>query len=72
MHLCYKLLKLASRSQVSTFVRCAHQKSIAQATIDKGHSAWEPHQRPLYMDAQVKRLIYLLLVVNNLLQKRLI
>jgi len=40
---------------IASSVPC-QQKSIAQATIDKGHREWDVNLRPIYLDAQVKQL----------------
>ena len=52
-----KFLKQAIKFQGVFSFRSMHQKSVAQATIDKGHSGWNVEVRPVYMDAQVPKCI---------------
>jgi len=48
-----KILQQAIKCQGAISFRLMHQKSVGQATIDKGHVGWNVEVRPVYMDAQV-------------------
>ena len=52
MHAC-KLLKQVVKCHGALSFRSVHQKSVAQATVEKGHTGWDTEVRPVYMDAQV-------------------
>ncbi|XP_076815598.1 cysteine desulfurase-like [Clavelina lepadiformis] len=51
-HKCTKLVTQCVSSFTLPVVREMAQKSVARATIDKGHSSWDENIRPVYMDAQ--------------------
>ena len=52
MQVC-KLFKQIVKCQSFISTRAINHKSVAQATIDKGHASWDASLRPVYMDAQV-------------------
>uniref|UniRef100_UPI000180B633 cysteine desulfurase, mitochondrial n=1 Tax=Ciona intestinalis TaxID=7719 RepID=UPI000180B633 len=47
-----KVISVVRSRSFSTSLLRHKERSVAQATIDKGHTEWNEKLRPLYMDAQ--------------------